>query len=502
MARGWVGGLLLAGGGGLLAALALPSWHWVGLLPVAGLSLVGALETAGSGKQAFFLGLFAGFCHWLLAVSWVVEVMTRYGHLSGPLAALALALMSLILGVFWGLALLVAFRFAGAFRPAVLALGLAAGEVLQGLSPWNFPWNPLAAAFVPWPWTLAGVAVLGATGFGVVARLVLFGAAFAAWRKSLKALALACGAGAVLVGSTLAAPGFQPASEPELVAAIQPNVLLELRWAGENLATIEGWVWELSGKAARGGARWVVWPESAIPRLFERDELFRQKVLAFAAQHGLWLVLNSIGFGGEGQYANSMYAVSPQGEFSRYDKVHLVPFGEYVPAWASYAFLRPLVREVGGFTPGAGPRLLPGPVGPFGPAVCYEVAFPLHAAAQVRAGARVLVTVTNDGWYGHTAAPYQHLALAILRAMENRRFLVRAANTGISAVVDPRGRVLESLGIGERGLVLARVQGGRGVTPAARWALPLHLFPVFCFAVAILFSLRRKQNGVRELSRA
>lgn len=500
MKRSFLVRVLLAGAAGVLWTLALPPWHWVALLPVASLLLLMVLEASTGAKEAFFVGLFAGFCHWVWAASWVMEVMTRYGHLAGPVAALALGGMSLILSFFWGLAFGVAFGFSGLLRAVVLALGLAAGEVLQGLPPWNFPWNPLAAAFVPWPWALASTAVISATGFGFALRMVLFVAGWAFLRRSARASVVAGGAAVVLGVATLAAPAFQPATEPELVAAIQPNVPLELRWAGENVSTIERWVWGLTHQAAQGGARWVVWPESALPRLLERDEPFRHQVLAFAKERRLWLTLNSIGFGREGEYTNAMYAVSPDGKVSRYDKVHLVPFGEYVPAWARLAFLRPLVREVGGFTPGPGPALLPGPLGTFAPAVCYEVAFPLHAAAQVRAGARILVTVTNDGWYGHTAAPYQHLALAILRAVESRRFLVRAANTGISAVVGPQGQVVQSLGIGERGLVLARVQGGQGTTPAARWAYPLHLFPPPAFAVAILWSLRRKQKTA-ELSR-
>ncbi len=429
-----------------------------------------------------------------------MEVMTRYGHLSGGTAFLALAVMSAILGAFWGVAFWVAARVGSRWGWAVLALGLAAGEMAQGLPPFNFPWNPLVAAFVPWPSLLAPVAILGTTAYGLLLRGVLFSAAWGVWARNVRdfgftALGLSL---AVILG--LATPRFQGSSEGSRVAAVQPNVPLEVRWDGENLKTIESWVWGLSQEAVALGAKWVVWPESAVPRLVERDPDFRAALGNFAKSHGVWLTLNSIGFDETGNYDNSMYSVAPEGVLSRYDKVHLVPFGEYVPLLGRIAFFRPLVREVGGFTPGEEARLLPGPVGSFGGAVCYEVAFPLHAAEQVRKGAGVLVTVTNDGWYGDSAAPYQHLALAILRAIENRRYLVRAANTGISAIVDPYGRVLQQLPLRERGVIVTEVKAGTGLTPAARFALWLHLLPVCGFAVVILATVwgswsRRKRRA-------
>lgn len=476
---------VLASLGGVLSALALPRWHWVWALPLASLALL-VVFRGSTPKNAFLLGFWAGFCHWLVAVSWVTEVMTRYGHLSGVVAFLALGAMSAILGVFWGVAFWVAGRVGGRWGWVVLALGLAAGEVMQGLPPFNFPWNPWASCLVPWPWLLAPVAVLGATNYGLLLRLVLFAIAFGVVARNSRAfcwaalglsLALACG---------LAAPAFHEGGGGLKAGAVQPNVPLEVRWDPENLKTIESWVWGLSQQAVALGANWVVWPESAVPRLVERDPEFRAALGNFAGSNGVWLTLNSIGFGEAGSYYNSMYAVAPDGGLARYDKVHLVPFGEYVPLLGRLAFLRPLVREVGGFTPGDGARLLPGPVGFLGGAVCYEVAFPLHAAEQVRKGAGILVTVTNDGWYGDSAAPYQHLALAILRAAENRRFLVRAANTGISAIVDPYGRVLQQLPLGARGVIVETVLPGAGLTPFARFALWLHLFPVLGFALVIL----------------
>lgn len=471
--------------GGVLWALAHPRWHWVWALPVAAAALLSVLHRT-RGVRAFWFGLWVGFCQWLVAVSWVTEVMTRYGHLSGFFALLALVAMAAVLGSFWGVAFWVAARTGERWQAPVLALGLSAGEMLQGLWPFHFPWNPLVSALVKWPVLLLPLPVVGTTVYGLLLRTTLFSAVAGLLRKDRKQIPWVVGAVVLLLASGVTAPGFYPFGERVEVAAIQPNVPLEVRWEAGNLPTIEGWVWGLSQQAVGAGARWVVWPESALPRLVERDEGYRTQLVAFARDRGVWLTLNSIGFGREGEYFNSMYSLAPDGTWARYDKVHLVPFGEYVPLLGRLAFFRPLVREVGGFAPGTGAHVLPGPGFSLGGAICYEVAFPLHTADQVRNGAGVLVTVTNDGWYGETAAPFQHLALAILRAAESRRFLVRAANTGISAIVDPYGRVLRELPLGERGLIRAAVEGGGGLTPAVRWAGWLHLLPVLGFGVVIL----------------
>ncbi len=181
------------------------------------------------------------------------------------------------------------------------------------------------------------------------------------------------------------------------------------------------------------------------------------------------IVLNSVGSLEGGGYANSAYLVTPERVSpTRYDKVHLVPFGEFVPGWAQIAFTDSLVREVGAFTPGESPLVLPA-IAPLGVAICFEVVFPDLPAAEVRAGAEILTTLTNDGWYGFSWAPSQHFAQVRLRAAETQRWFVRAALTGISGFVDPSGRVVSRLEVGERGVLVNEVQPMKGLTPRARW---------------------------------
>ena len=229
--------------------------------------------------------------------------------------------------------------------------------------------------------------------------------------------------------------------------------------------------------------------------MLERDEAYRDEVDDFTTSHHVWLLLGSIGFGPGGEYFNSVYSASPKGLLPfRYDKVHLVPFGEYVPIVGRIAFLRPLVHEVGSFTPGTSTEPLPGPVGPVGVAVCYEVSFPSLVASEVKNGATILATITNDGWYGDSAAPRQHLALAVLRAAEARRYMIRAANTGISAIIDPSGAELTRLGVDRKGFITASVGAGGGVTPAVALEPWLRAAPVALSLGAILCAEWRRRT--------
>jgi len=488
---------LLAAGAGVALELALPGPGLVPLvLVVAGL-LRRALAGAG-GWRAFLLGWLAGFAQWVVGVAWVFIVVHRYGHLHAALAVLAVALMAAILGLTWAIAGWAVTRVPEGWRVVALPLAIAAFEELQRLPPWIFPWNPVAAVLTPVPVLLAPLPVIGAIGLSLLTLLAgssLDALLVPALRRT-GALWLVVTA-LLWVGTGLLAPKFRPAGPFVKVAALQPNVPLETRWDPANEQRIEDTVWRLSRQAAGERAAWIVWPESAVPRVVERDGAFRGEVEAFAREHGVWLLLGSIGFGpGDDQYFNSVYVASPAGLLPwRYDKIHLVPFGEYVPLAGRIAALRALVREVGSFTPGTRALPLPGPAGATGVAICYEVAYPSLYASEVVRGAQVLVTITNDGWYGDSAAPRQHLALAILRAAEARRYLVRAANTGISAVIDPYGRVVTHLGFDREGLITAEVRAGEGVTPAAALSGWLRACVVLLAAGVIILGGRRRAVG-------
>jgi len=235
------------------------------------------------------------------------------------------------------------------------------------------------------------------------------------------------------------------------VGLVQGGVRQEDKWVPEYASANVGRHLELTEKAADAGARLVVWPESAVPFLFDEEPGLAGLLREAVRRRGIHLFFGNDdreGPPGESRIFVGAKLLDPSGGLvARYHKMHLVPFGEYVPLQPLFTlggrFAAKLVQEVSDFTPGteAATGVVDGHrIGGF---ICYEAIFPSLVRRFAAGGAELLVNITNDAWYGTTSAPHQHLAMAAFRAIENRRYLVRAANTGITAVVDPRGRVLE-----------------------------------------------------------
>ena len=229
------------------------------------------------------------------------------------------------------------------------------------------------------------------------------------------------------------------------VGLVQGNVDQAIKWDPASAAAIFGDYIRYTRRAIFEGARLVLWPESSTPFMFEEDVAGAAQLRKLARQAGVTLLFGSdqIERGTPMRYYNSAFVIKPDGSTAGvYRKMHLVPFGEYVPLQKLLFFAAPLTEQVGTFTPGARAELLPldGHLGSV--AICYEVVYPALVRQFVTGGSELLTTITNDAWFGSTSAPYQHFEQASMRAIEEGRYLVRAANTGISGIVDPYGRVL------------------------------------------------------------
>jgi len=201
-----------------------------------------------------------------------------------------------------------------------------------------------------------------------------------------------------------------------------------------------------SSHAAASRPELEVWPETATPFFFQQPGPLRDDVLELAEQHQVYLLFGSPAArqtpAGELEELNRAYLVSPEGrEVATYDKIQLVPFGEYVPFAQVLFFVDQIVQAIGRVAPGSVSTVFHLPAADFGALICYEGVFPALTRRFVAGGADFLVNITNDAWYGRTSAPYQHLAQVTFRAVENRVPLVRAANTGISAFIDPDGQI-------------------------------------------------------------
>jgi len=486
---------ILAAASGLSLALAMPGpglWPMVVLFP--GL-LLEAVERSEKSRRAGLLGWLAGTVYWMVAVNWVIGVMHHYGGLPLAGAVGALVGMGLILGVTWLLVAGLTALVAPPWRIWLFPFAWVAVDTLRRFQPFQFPWSDVALVFGDHPVLLGSLPVWGASGLGwAVVAIGTAGWGLTRSDRRPAAAALLILTVCLTIVFSVVSPSVRPSGSPIRVAVLQPGTTLEEKWDPAEWEEIADRVWALTRRAADAGAQVVLWPESAVPFQIDSDETYRRIITELAADLDLQIVLNSVGKTADGGYANSAYLVTRDGVSPvRYDKIHLVPFGEFVPPWARFLFSDALVREVGRFTPGVEVAPLPARV-PLGVAVCYEVVFPGHAAAEVRAGAEILVTLTNDGWYGFSWAPVQHFAHVRLRAAEQRRWFARAALTGISAFVDPQGRVLSRLGVGEQGLLVADLQPVAARTPRARWG---DWWAVLCAiaAVVTLASGRRRRSA-------
>jgi len=207
---------------------------------------------------------------------------------------------------------------------------------------------------------------------------------------------------------------------------------------------------EKLSSAPPGTLNLIVWPETPAPFYLKEDPGFRSRIQRIAQQSNAWVLVGYIDKNGEGP-TNSAALVNPRGEMvSRYDKKHLVPFGEYIPMKSLLFFADSLTRQVGDFQAGKDFTVSSMDGHSLSTVICYESIFPDLVRQFVLGGAEMLVVITNDGWFGVSSAPFQHLRMGVVRAVENRRYEVRTANTGISAIIDPYGRIEGSTPIGQR----------------------------------------------------
>jgi apolipoprotein N-acyltransferase len=440
---------------GLLLAAAFPKWNQAYLLVVALVPLLWALK-GQSLKGACLLGLVAGLAHYLGLLYWIIYVTHVFGHLPLPLSLGVLLLLAGYLALYravWGL---------GVSWGAARGLGLlwwaptlwVALEFGQTYIISGFPWCLLGNGVYQYPLLLQLADLTGVYGLSFLVVLVnaaLYLVIFPpqvlkGWRwRPLPVvavlLAVWLGYGVYRLGALQSREAASPKIE---VAVAQGNIKQGEKWKKEMVeATLSRYA-ELTRKVK--GARLIIWPETAAPFFFLRTPDLAKQVRNIAQESGGYLLFGSPAWeltpAGE-RYFNRAYLLNPQGEVvGYYDKAHLVPYGEYVPLKRFFPFIGKMVPMIGDFAEGPVGGTVSLPEGAIGPLVCYESIFPNLSRAQVANGAHLLVNITNDAWFGKTSAAYQHLSMAVLRAVENHVCLARAANTGISAFIDAKGQIL------------------------------------------------------------
>ncbi len=492
---------------GILAALAFPKFNFNFLIWIALIPLFFILYQSGQ-KKAFLAGWLAGLSFYGLLLYWIPYVPAHYGNLSPFLSFIIYLIFISFLALFWALFSWLQARLNQYFHSlAYLLAGLlwVSFEYILTFFLTGFPWGLLGYAQAQ---NLPLIQISTITGvYGVSFLIVLVSASFVqsflTRKKSPFFLSLTLVLSLHLIGFLqLKKPIYSSFSEFK-AAVIQGNVSSDVYWDFTPETEIER-LFEhhlnLSQEAINRGATFVVWPEFSVPLCFscpeERYVNFRQRLenLVKETKATLLLGTNERSAGPEEtEFYNTALCLNPDLSFSTYYKMHLVPFGEYVPYKKIFYFIEKVTHAIGDVTPGKEHRLHNFQGLAFGSPICYEIIFPDLVRKFVAKGATFLVTITNDGWYGRSSAPYQHFQIALFRAVENRRYLLRSATTGISGIIDPYGRVIERSKLMTVDCLVASIKPLKNLTFYSRYGDIWSWFSLTLSLLLVILSLLKKR---------
>jgi len=444
---------------GILIILSFPNFNleflaWFALVP-----LFYSIEGKGL-YHSFKLGFFTGFVSFLGILYWIIVAVHTYGNvpfiLSGLILLLLVIYLSLFTGAFTFLTRLIQTR-SGIQTILFTPILWVALEYLRSFLLTGFPWAYLGhTQYLNLPF----IQMADITGVYGLSFVILFVNATLCWvlhqwpkrTFPFKEVAIT-----ILVLLVFLIYGYIKIkhvdretikSPPLKVGLVQGNIDQSIKWNEsfqlETLKIYRG----LSMRVAEDKPDLIIWPETATPFFFQEAKEYQPIVLEIPEKTNAFLLFGTPFYKiekGKVNYYNSAFLVSPSKELiGKYDKIHLVPFGEYIPLRKLLFFIESSIGGgIGNFKPGKGIFNFSLPQGKFGVLICFEIIFPDLCRSFVKDGADFLVTITNDAWFGKTSAPYQHLSIATFRAIENRVFIARAANTGISAFIDPKGKIVK-----------------------------------------------------------
>ena len=456
---------------GLLASLALPPLHLVFFLLPAFIVLVWLLAADQPPRRAAWIGWSFGFGYFSAGLYWVGIAFFVEAERFAVVMPFAVAGLAAGMALFPALALYLVARAGvrGAGRILLLAAAWVFSEWVRSWAFSGFPWNLLGTVWSFSPGMLQLSAFTGVWGLSAITVMAASSPALLAWprdagsqapRKTFVAVMLALPFCVWLLGELrlAGAPAIDNGTDISL-RIVQPSIDQKLKWQPELRQQHVMRQLQMSQTASAPGPDLVIWAETAVPFLLDQDPNL-QSILASGLSEGALLMTGAPrveqGTDRPG-WRNSFHALDHKGRITAtFDKVHLVPFGEYTPL-KDWLGLEKLAVGAGDFVPGPGVTTLElANLPPFSPLICYEIIFPGNVTASADSGKprpQWLLNITNDGWFGRSSGPYQHFSNARLRAVEEGLPVVRAANSGISGVVDGYGRIVASLGLGEVGVV-------------------------------------------------
>ncbi len=454
--------LLLALSSSLLLILIAPRWSFGFLAPVALAPLLLAIREEISFRRRLLLGLAAGIPYWFFVCLWIEHVLSFHGGLDKWLAWVSFLLFcilkSLHLALFSGLAGTLP-RSSRWFVPVTAALWVGI-ERTHGT--FGFAWLTLGDAGIDIPWLLGVPSLIGVYGLSFLFALSAAAAALTIETRHAQHLAWL----AAFLLPFLALPAA-PSAPTQSALVVQPMMPQASEWTRELLdQKLKG----LVALSMTGDAPLLIWPEMPGPLYFDGDPAFHEIAVTLAQSRSRYFLFGTVTRGASSKAPlNTAIMLSPTGaEMGRYSKVNLVPFGEYVPS--AFSWVNRITQEAGDFEPGASLTTFPAAgEATAGVFICYESAFPEFVRQFARAGASYFANISNDGYFGESKAREQHLSLVRMRAVENRRWIIRATNSGITAVIDPLGRVAQTLPEYQHTSAIVRYGVNREITPYSRF---------------------------------
>ncbi len=502
-------GRLIVMGFGMLGACALPPLHLLPLLVPAFAGLIWSFAAATRRRAAFGAGWWFGFGYFVAGLYWLAIPLTLDLVRFGWMIPFAVFGISGVLALFTGLATWITHetRLGGAARVLMLAAAWGGAEWLRGYVLTGFPWNLTATAWTATPAMIQSAALYGAYGLSAITVAICAMPALLGDQHVARTSAFRWIAGAVVALAAIWIAGMIRLATAEngtvdgvRLRIVQGNIAQSLKWDPARRQTNFDTYLRLTNSEGFNRITHVIWPETAIDFRFQTR--FASARLGSANEARLRAAIPAAGLlitgavrDQTGKAYNSVHAIDSSGAIvATYDKHHLVPFGEFVPLRGVLGALgiEKIVHGRGDFDAGPGPRTLThAKLPPVSPLVCYEAIFPGSVASR-RSRPMWLLNVTNDAWFGHSSGPYQHLASARLRAVEEGLPLVRAANTGISAIIDAYGRELERLDLGKRGTIDGGLPKAIARTPYGRFGDWMLLVVISLLAAAAFIARATK----------
>ncbi|NQT78848.1 MAG: apolipoprotein N-acyltransferase [Candidatus Aminicenantes bacterium] len=498
--------ILLALLSGALTALSLPKFNlsffaWISIIP-----LIFIIRNK-SPKQSFLLGLIAGISYNAILIYWIPSVPAHYGNMSLVISLIIYVLFILFLALYWAFFCLVWTKIYLSFPRLIFLLSpfiWISFEYILTHFLTGFPWGLVGTSQYSNIYFIQLASITGVYGLSFI--IILFQSLFVysmIYRKKEPFLFVLAFVLLIHIGGFLSVKKSPSQKDSFTASVIQGNVSSDIYW--DQISVQETWNLfdqhlELSHQAYEAGSGLIIWPEFSVPLCFSCSyklaQDFKEKLYQFVQETGCTLLLGTNETTGpleEKNYHNTALCLSPDLSTSLYYKIHLVPFGEYTPYKKIFFFIEIMTHAIGEISPGTQHTLHSYKNTKFGSPICFEIIFPNLVRKFVKKGANFLVTITNDGWYGKSSAPYHHFSIAVLRAVENRRYLLRAATTGISGIIDPYGRILSKSELMTSTFLTERITPSQTLTFYTKFGDILPIGSLTLAAIFLILALKKRK---------